>query len=262
MQLYHHPLSPCAQKVRLVLAEKGLDFEPVMMNLAEKQNLEPEYLALNPKGVVPTLVEDGVAVIESTLINEYLEDRYPETPLRPADPAARAEMRLWPKLVDDKVHPANGGIAWAMLVLPAWEGKTREEKQALIDQVLDPVRRARQERFVEHGLEASDFADGLAAFGETIAYVDKKLADGPYLMGDSYTLADAALVPYAHTLLQFGFEAMYESRHPNFTAWFQRCRERSSYKVAITDWLPAERWAAIKAMGAEAWPIVQRHTGL
>ncbi len=262
MQLYHHPISPCAQKVRLVLAEKALDFESVLVNLAEKENLRPDYLRLNPKGVVPTLVDESATVIESTLINEYLDDRYPETPLKPATPAACAEMRLWSKLVDDKVHPANGGIAWALLVLPQWKDKSREEVQALVDMVFDPVRKARQQRFVEQGLEASDFSEGLSVFGETLAHMDQKLADRAYLMGDAFTLADAALVPYANTLLQFGFEAMYESRYSNFTAWFERCRARPSYKTAIADWVPEERWATIKAGGRKAWPTVQRHTGL
>ena len=86
IELYTHPMSPCAQKVRIVLAEKRLEWEGRHVDLPGKENLEPWYLELNRLGVVPTLVEDGRAVIESSIICEYLEDRYPEPRLRPDDP--------------------------------------------------------------------------------------------------------------------------------------------------------------------------------
>ena len=74
LELYTHPMSPCAQKVRLVLAEKNLDWVKHHVSLPDKENLRPEYLKLNPLGVVPTLVHDGRTVIESSIICEYLED--------------------------------------------------------------------------------------------------------------------------------------------------------------------------------------------
>ena len=64
LELYTHPMSPCAQKVRIVLAEKGLDWTKHHISLPDKENLKPEYLKLNPMGVVPTLVDNGVPVIE------------------------------------------------------------------------------------------------------------------------------------------------------------------------------------------------------
>ena len=68
LTLYTNPMSPCAQKVRIVLAEKGLEWTPVHVDLQNKQNLEPDYLKLNPLGVVPTLVDNGKPIIESSLI--------------------------------------------------------------------------------------------------------------------------------------------------------------------------------------------------
>ena len=81
LELYHHNLSVCAQKVRLALAEKGLDWEDRHVDLMKSEHLTPDYLALNPKGVVPTLVHDGKPVIESTIILEFLEDAFPEPSL-------------------------------------------------------------------------------------------------------------------------------------------------------------------------------------
>lgn len=86
LELYTHPMSPCSQKVRIVLAEKNLSCTKVDVDLPGKANLEPDYLKLNPLGVVPTLVDDGKPVIESSIICEYLEDKFPEPELRPSDP--------------------------------------------------------------------------------------------------------------------------------------------------------------------------------
>jgi glutathione S-transferase len=72
-------MSPCAQKVRLVLAEKGLEWTGQHIDLPQKENLQPWYLELNPLGVVPTLVHEDKPVIESSIICEYLEDKFPET---------------------------------------------------------------------------------------------------------------------------------------------------------------------------------------
>ena len=78
IELYTHPMSPCAQKVRILLAEKGLDWQAHHIDLTQKENLKPEYLKLNPLGVVPTLVDAGKVVIESSIICEYLDDAYPQ----------------------------------------------------------------------------------------------------------------------------------------------------------------------------------------
>ena len=83
LELYHNDMSACAQKVRLTLAEKGIQWQGHHLDLRAGDQQKADYLRLNPKGVVPTLVEDGKVVRESTVIMEYLEDRYPEPPLRP-----------------------------------------------------------------------------------------------------------------------------------------------------------------------------------
>ena len=99
--LYDFGNSVCCQKVRITLVEKGLTWEARRVDLFKTEQYDPEYLKLNPKGVVPTLVHDGVPVIESTLICEYIDDTFPDPPLVPKAPAERARMRLWSKFVDE-----------------------------------------------------------------------------------------------------------------------------------------------------------------
>ncbi len=110
LELYTHPMSSCAQKVRIVLAEKSLPWTAHHVNLAKKENLNAEYLKLNPLGVVPTLVDDNNPVIESSIICEYLDDSYPDVSLWLSDPLLLSKMRFWMKHVDTKLHPACGAI--------------------------------------------------------------------------------------------------------------------------------------------------------
>jgi glutathione S-transferase len=94
IELYHNDMSVCAQKVRFALAEKKLAWEGRHLNLRAGDQQKPEYLKLNPKAVVPTLVDSGMVIIESTVINEYLDDAYPEPRLKPADAGGRAHAAL------------------------------------------------------------------------------------------------------------------------------------------------------------------------
>ena len=79
LDLYHANHSTCSQKVRLCMAEKGLEYESHLINLATKEQLDPDYLRINPNGVVPSLVHDGLVVIDSSVICEYLDETTPMT---------------------------------------------------------------------------------------------------------------------------------------------------------------------------------------
>ena len=85
LELYHDWRSFCSIKVRLCLAEKQLPWESRFIDLMKLEHTSPEYLKLNPNGVVPTLVHDGIAIQESTVINEYLEENFPQIPLMSKD---------------------------------------------------------------------------------------------------------------------------------------------------------------------------------
>ena len=94
--LYHHGSSVCAAKVRLAMAEKGLEWEGVYIDILKGEQFDPDYLKLNPKGVVPTLVHDDLVIPDSTVIIEYLDQIAPETSVHPKDPWSRAQGFLAP----------------------------------------------------------------------------------------------------------------------------------------------------------------------
>jgi len=114
MDLYHNNMSVCSQKVRLVIHEKNLKPVEHHLNLRAGDQNSPEYLKLNPNGVVPTIVERGQPIIESTVICEYLDDAYPNLPLRPKSPIERAMMRAWTLAPDAGLHVACGATSFSI----------------------------------------------------------------------------------------------------------------------------------------------------
>ena len=104
IELYHFGLSTCSQKVRLVLAEKGLEFESHEVNLMAGEQHDPAYVKLNPNHVVPTLVHDGQVLIESSLIIKYLDDAFPAPPMRPHDALGRYAVDRWLMHADEALH--------------------------------------------------------------------------------------------------------------------------------------------------------------
>jgi glutathione S-transferase len=104
LTLYHGWKSSASRRVRLCLAEKGLKYESRLIDLTKGEHHSPEYLARNPNGVIPLLIlADGRSLYESSTINEYLDETWPDPPLRPADPYLRAEMRNWVRYVDERI---------------------------------------------------------------------------------------------------------------------------------------------------------------
>src|SRR5215467_2772983 len=111
MELYDYPDCPFAQKVRVVLAEKELEYEKVFVDLRTGEHCQNAvFLKLNPYGKVPVLIDDEVVVYDSTIINEYLEDEYPHPALMPEDSGARARVRLLEDFCDNSFLPSAGFV--------------------------------------------------------------------------------------------------------------------------------------------------------
>jgi glutathione S-transferase len=250
--LYTHPMSPCAQKVRIVLTEKSLLWESRHVDLPGKENLTAANLKLNPLGVVPTLVEDGQAIIESSVICEYLEDRFPTQPMRPSSPAATASMRVWMKHVDNKLHPACGALQWPLVMADKMRLLSAAEQTYLIDQIPEKPRRERQRRLLKMGYDAPDVVEGVQVYEQTINDLDQLLAQQAWIAGDEFSLADAAMAPYFQTLHQFGWSAWYESR-PHVADWYHRVRGRRSYEEGVAADFSPEKLIDLRERGRDAW---------
>jgi glutathione S-transferase len=226
--LYHSIESTCAHKVRLVLAEKKIPWQEKLVNLRKGDQFKPGYLALNPKAVVPTLVHGSAVLRESTIINEYLDDAFPQPALKPADPVKRATMRLWIKTFDDEVHPSIGITTYATVLRHQMNAlKSAEEMKQHFAAIPDPGRRQRQQSVHEEGIDAEAFKQAVLRLDGIMANLDTTLANSSWLAGETYSLADAAALPYIMRLNTLQFSCFWGDR-PHLAEWYQRNLQRDN----------------------------------
>jgi glutathione S-transferase len=255
LELYHHGVSTCSQKVRLVLAEKQLDFESRPIDLLAGGQHAPDYVKLNPNHVVPTLVHDGRVLIESSLINEYLDEVFPETPLRPSDAAGRHALRLWVKKVDE-LHPSAGVITFAIGPRTMLMSQPEEVREANIAAIPDPTNRAVRRSVLEHGVKAPEFAGALNRFVTLLDAIQTQLPAETWLSGDAFGLADAAVLPYVLRLDHLAMTPLLNDR-PAVADWYARVRARPSFETAVAAWVPQPVLDLFRKNGEAVWPAVE-----
>jgi glutathione S-transferase len=254
LELYHNAFSTCSQKVRLVLAEKALDYESHDVDLVNGAQHDADYARLNPKHVVPTLIHEGSVLRESTLINEYLDDAFPAVSSRPSDPAALHEMRMWSKRIDEEVHPMTGVLTFAIAARPIILGQPEEVREANIESIPEPTRRAQRRSVLEHGVHAPEVATAVGVFAKLCDDMDASLAGREWLAGDSWSLADACLTPYILRMDSLAMDPLLDAaKRPNLAAWYDRVRARPSYETAVTAWVSDSLVEMFKGFGKDAW---------
>ena len=255
LELYHAVNSVCAQKVRLALAEKGLQAQDHMLKLNGDQ-YDPAYLKLNPNGVVPTLVHDGHVVLESTVMLYYLDDVFPQPPLMPADPLDRVKVRLINKQVDEYVHNACIVLTFAIAFRPALLDKPPEEREASFGR--SPIRnRAEYKRdVVRHGLDSTFVAGAVQDMVKLVKAIDKHLDGSAYLAGDAWSNAEAAVIPYVLRLELLGLAGLWEGL-PAVADWWARVRARPSTQEAIFQRMAPANWAPFKNIPRDPWPQIR-----
>ena len=197
LKLYDYPDCPFCQKVRVVLAEKDLEYEKIFVDLRKQEQKLPDFLRLNPYGKVPVLIDEDEVVYDSTIINEYLEDEYPLPRLMPDDSQGRARVRMLEDYCDNSFIPPT-------TTLLAQLRKTEAERdQQRVDQAREELRRC-------------------------LYFLRDKVAGHEYLVGKEFTLADAAFAPRIMVLGRLGVEL--EPALAPAQAWIDRIRGRSSVR--------------------------------
>ena len=251
IELYHNDMSVCAQKVRFTLAEKKLKWEGHHLNLRAADQQRPEYLKLNPNAVVPTLVDGGTVIIESTVVCEYLDDAYPEPPLRPKDAAGRARMRLWTKQLDEGVHAATSVVSSAIAFRYQKLAIGMEELEKFHHKMPDPVKRERSWENVTKGIESRYFPESIKRFDKLLGDMETALEESLWLAGSEFSLADTGYAPYVTRLDQLHLQFLWDKR-PHIAAWYERLMERRAYKEGLEDWFNPSYLSLMKEKGAEA----------
>lgn len=250
IELYHNDMSVCAQKVRFALAEKKLSWGSHHLNLRTGDQQKPDYLKLNPNALVPTLVDNGAVIIESTVICEYLDDAYPEPALKPKDASARARMRLWTKQLDEGVHAATSVVSSAIAFRYQKLAIGMEALEQFHQQMPDPVKREKSWENVTKGVESRFFPEAIRRFDKLLADMEATLSDTPWLAGKEFSLADIGYAPYVTRLDHLQLQFLWDKR-PHIPHWYDRLRERRAYVEALERWFNPSYLPLMKEKGSE-----------
>ena len=197
LTLYDYPDCPFCQKVRVVLAEKDLEYEKVFVDLRRQEQKAPEFLRMNPYGKVPVLVDEDAVIYDSTVINEYLEDEYPLPRLMPEDSQSRAQVRLLEDYCDNSFIPPT------TLLLAQLRKPEAERDAQRVEQAREELRRC-------------------------LFYLRDKLEGREFLVGSEFSIADASFAPRMIVLGRLGFE--FEPALAPVQAWLDRIRSRPSVR--------------------------------
>ncbi len=228
--LYNTPQSTCSQRVRFVLNAKGLAFEEKKLDLLAGDQLKPEYLALNPNGVVPTLVHDGEIVIDSSVIIEYLDEIAPDRQsFTPQAPVERARMRALMRFIDEMPAAAVRVPTFNLAFLPRFARMSEEEFLAFAES--KPLRKEFMLAMGRKGFPDKDMNAALDRMQRTYERMDSSIAasGGPFLQGRQPTLADVAVMPAIVRMDDLGLADMWVDR-PALGRWYDAIRAHPAFK--------------------------------
>ena len=236
--LYEHSTSVCVLKARLTLIEKGIAYEGRFIDIRRGDQFDPDYLKIHPGAVVPALVDDGNTILESSVIQYYLEDVFPDPPMMPTDALRRYRVRWLMKFIDDPIHAACGVLTHAISFRKDY--LTSDAIEARMTKIPDPRRRARQRSVYTEGVESPYVIDAIGDYGRLLQEMENTLADGPWLGGNLYSLADAGATPYVNRLDMLGLLDAFLGDCPRVKDWFDRIRARKNFDQAVTRWYTAD----------------------
>ncbi len=201
LKFYHHPLSPISRRVWIGLLEKGIPFEPVMVNLKGEQ-FEPEFLSLNPFHHIPVVVDGELQILESLAILDYLEAKYPSSPLTPQEPAAIAKMRMVQMITSNELTTKIPALLMA-------SDSPEPDKTTF--------------RHIATGLD----------------FFSEQLGDFPYFGGNNLSLADITAGALLPMIVRLGVDL---KEHPPIAAWYERIMARESWQKTEPDDEAFEAW--------------------
>ncbi len=233
LELYHFEPGANSLKSMLCLKEKGLDFVSHYVDLHEFEQHDPEYVKVNPNGQVPALVHDGAVISESTLINEYIEDVFPDPPLRPADPVARAHMRVWTKFVDEYFCPALSILGWNRIIKPMVEHLSEEEFEAKIARIPLQEQRDKWRTAATQSFPQEQLDDCQRRVEVSLQRIEKALKESDWIAGPDYTLADISCFAMMAPMPKFNDHTMNKEKTPQCMDWHARMMERPAVKETL-----------------------------
>lgn len=236
MTLKYYHAEPVANSLKSIipLHEKGLEFESIYVDLHKFEQHQPWFVAINPEGQVPVLDHDGVIITHTTVINEYLEDAFPDTPpLRPADPVGKARMRYWNKFIDEHVMNYVSMHGWHRMVGVIARSIESGEFEKLLENI--PLEDQRNKwRTARSGFEQKDLDYATRKIETAVQKVEEQLGKTEWLAGDMYTLADINFFSHCGMMVNRMFPEMdIATNAPRLSAWVEKMRARPAVAKAL-----------------------------
>ena len=226
-KLYNAPQSTCSQRVRFVLNSKHLPFDEVKLNLLDGDQLKPDYLKLNPNGVVPTLDHDGAIVTDSTVITEYLDEVEPVDSFTPDNPVLRARMRALMHFMDEMPAASVRVPTFNLAFLPKFQSMSRDEFLAFAES--KPLRKEFMLAMGQTGFPKAEMDAALARLRRTYERMDREIesSGGPWLLGKAISLADVAAMPALVRMEDLNYADWQDL--PRVVTWFDNIRAHPAF---------------------------------
>ena len=230
--LHHAWRSSASRRVRLCLEEKGLAYEGHVIDLAKMEHHSPEYLKINPNGVIPALIHDGRPLYESGTICEYIDEVFPEPPLRPDNAYDRAMMRNWIRHVDERIHNLII-FNWRHDLQKVAEKWTDAELEAHLKKIPSKERQEAWRRVARRPYTDEERAGARAKLVELLDRMESTLGQTAWLAGERYTIADIAVVPFVKRIEEeIAPDQMTSTTHPRVAQWWAAIQARPAFARA------------------------------
>jgi glutathione S-transferase len=233
LELYHAEPVANSMKTLLCLKEKGLEFVSHYVDLLRFEQHQPAFVAINPNGQVPVLVHDGAIITESTVINEYLEDVFPQVRLRPRDPVHVARMRIWSKFVDEYFCPALSMIGWHVMVRKVAQSLSRDQLDEVLARIPLKEQRDKWATIAGESFTPAQLAESQRKIGVSIERLEKLLQQSDWIASPEYSLADVNTYSMVASVPRLFPECMNDKLTPRCVDWLRRMNARPAVQTAL-----------------------------
>ncbi len=233
IHLYHGSISNCSMRVRMTLIEKGLQWASHHLDLKKKENISEEYFGINPNGLVPTLIDNGVVHIESNDIIDYLDKTYPEPSLRSEE--KEEEMLEWLRLAASIHVPAVKPYVYATMMQKKLKKTAEEQKKYDTLQKNEELKQFHAKHAGSKAFGETDVAKALGILENCFTKLENTLEGRNQIMGDQFTLADISWIPLHFVLIGCGYPF---EQFSNITRWAESFKDRKSFQKGILKWCP------------------------
>lgn len=233
LKYYHAEPAANSLKSMIVLKEKGIPFASVYVDLHKFEQHSDWFLKINPEGQVPVLEHDGAVITHTTVINEYLDDVFLETPLRPSDPVGKARVRYWNKFVDENVMNYVSMHGWHRMVGVIARSIDMGEFEQLLARIPLPDQRKKWAT-ARSGFSEADLANAIDKIVYACAKVDKQLETNAWIAGDMFTSADANFYAMCGMMVERMFPDLEVGKnYPRLVEWRARMEARPGVQAAL-----------------------------